>query len=292
MNRIMTGLLILHLIGPALQADKGKASTLAEQYQALVAEYQAALKESEDALRRAKTQEERDTILREPKPNNIVPRFIELAKNNPKDPAAVDALIWVFNHTSPFDTAKNGLRARTMDTLLREYLDSQKLPDSFRQMTNAIDKATEAFLRTSLEKSPHREVQGQACLALVRYLRGRASSMKRAMNNPELLRSYETMLGKEYVEEVLRRDPKTTDQAIEQLFDRIVEKYADIKEAPERPQEITTLGDIARRELFSIRDLAVGKPVPNIEGEDLDGKKFKLSDYSGKVMLLDFWGYW
>ncbi len=36
-------------------------------------------------------------------------------------------------------------------------------------------------------------------------------------------------------------------------------------------------------------DLAVGKPAPEIEGEDIDGKTFKLSDYRGKVVLLDFW---
>ncbi|MBM3833821.1 MAG: PDZ domain-containing protein [Verrucomicrobia bacterium] len=36
----------------------------------------------------------------------------------------------------------------------------------------------------------------------------------------------------------------------------------------------------------------VGQPAPEIEGEDVDGKKFKLSDYKGKVVLLDFWGDW
>jgi hypothetical protein len=35
-----------------------------------------------------------------------------------------------------------------------------------------------------------------------------------------------------------------------------------------------------------------GKPAPEIEGTDLDGKSFKLSDYRGKVVLLDFWGHW
>jgi tRNA A-37 threonylcarbamoyl transferase component Bud32 len=44
--------------------------------------------------------------------------------------------------------------------------------------------------------------------------------------------------------------------------------------------------------LFEIQHLAIGKPVPDIEGEDIDGKKFKLSDYHGKVVLLDFWGHW
>jgi thiol-disulfide isomerase/thioredoxin len=36
----------------------------------------------------------------------------------------------------------------------------------------------------------------------------------------------------------------------------------------------------------------IDKQVPEIEGEDLDGKTFKLSDYRGKVVLLTFWGHW
>lgn len=33
----------------------------------------------------------------------------------------------------------------------------------------------------------------------------------------------------------------------------------------------------------------VGQVAPEFEGEDLDGKKFKLSAYRGQVVLLDFW---
>ena len=38
--------------------------------------------------------------------------------------------------------------------------------------------------------------------------------------------------------------------------------------------------------------IEVGNIAPEIEGEDIDRKKFKLGDYKGKVILLDFWGYW
>ena len=38
--------------------------------------------------------------------------------------------------------------------------------------------------------------------------------------------------------------------------------------------------------------LEVGNLAPEIQGEDLDGVKFKLSDYRGKVVVLDFWGDW
>jgi predicted Zn finger-like uncharacterized protein len=36
----------------------------------------------------------------------------------------------------------------------------------------------------------------------------------------------------------------------------------------------------------------IGNRAPEIEGEDIDGTPFKLSDYRGKVVVLDFWGHW
>jgi hypothetical protein len=35
-----------------------------------------------------------------------------------------------------------------------------------------------------------------------------------------------------------------------------------------------------------------GDRAPEISGEDIDGTHFKLSDYRGNVVLLDFWGDW
>lgn len=35
-----------------------------------------------------------------------------------------------------------------------------------------------------------------------------------------------------------------------------------------------------------------GKPAKDIRGVDADGKSFQLSDYRGKVVLLDFWASW
>jgi len=38
--------------------------------------------------------------------------------------------------------------------------------------------------------------------------------------------------------------------------------------------------------------LAIGKVAPEIIGKDVDGKEMKLSDYRGKIVVLDFWGDW
>ena len=35
-----------------------------------------------------------------------------------------------------------------------------------------------------------------------------------------------------------------------------------------------------------------GKPAPPTKGTDADGAPFRLDDYRGKVVLLDFWGDW
>lgn len=38
--------------------------------------------------------------------------------------------------------------------------------------------------------------------------------------------------------------------------------------------------------------VAVGHKAPEIAGEDVNGAAFKLGDYRGKVVMLDFWGNW
>jgi thiol-disulfide isomerase/thioredoxin len=52
------------------------------------------------------------------------------------------------------------------------------------------------------------------------------------------------------------------------------------------------LGEQAEAALFQMRNLEIGCTVPEIEGEDVDGKPMKLSDYRGKVVVITFWATW
>ncbi len=36
----------------------------------------------------------------------------------------------------------------------------------------------------------------------------------------------------------------------------------------------------------------IGEPFPDFSGKDLDGREVRLSDYKGKVLLIDFWATW
>ena len=44
--------------------------------------------------------------------------------------------------------------------------------------------------------------------------------------------------------------------------------------------------------VFELEHLQVGMTAPDFEAVDGDGAKFRLSDYRGTVVLLDFWGFW
>ncbi len=44
--------------------------------------------------------------------------------------------------------------------------------------------------------------------------------------------------------------------------------------------------------LYANRNLKVGCTAPEFTTEDVDGASFRLADYRGKVVLIDFWGFW
>jgi hypothetical protein len=54
----------------------------------------------------------------------------------------------------------------------------------------------------------------------------------------------------------------------------------------------TEYGKKADNELYEVKYLGVGCVAPDFDGATIDGHEFKLSDYRGKVVLLDFYGFW
>jgi len=66
---------------------------------------------------------------------------------------------------------------------------------------------------------------------------------------------------------------------------------ADLKQVQELTKDADLL-DEAKEALVEVQKLAIGSVAPEIEGVDVEGVSFKLSDYRGKVVLLDFWGFW
>lgn len=76
------------------------------------------------------------------------------------------------------------------------------------------------------------------------------------------------------------------------------ERAADVKQARDVFSMIvksypgTEAAEDAQGYLYEIDHLRVGKPAPDFTGTDAHGKEIKLSQYRGKVVFLDFWGFW
>jgi len=84
-------------------------------------------------------------------------------------------------------------------------------------------------------------------------------------------------------------DEKQSDAArktAENGFDDVVKNYGDVKVGNE------TLAVMCKGYLTELRDLVIGKVAPDVASKDLAGKDVKLSDYRGKVVVLDIWATW
>ena len=257
--------------------------------------YQALLKERQDGpedLSKAKTAEERKEV--QARLGKLPLRFLELAEANPKDPVALEALIQtvsIVNGTAFPQGGKDSPGDKALALLLRDHVRSDKLGVVCQQILFGFHKSHETFLRTVLEMNPHRQVQGLACLSLAQYLNDRRNRLDvlQDQDGPDLAERYYRVFGKEYVDELQGQDRAAVAKEAEMLFARAAADYSDVEIPVTYFGSGGTVGAKAQAELFQLRNLSVGKEAPEIEGEDQDGRRFKLTDYRGKVVLLDIW---
>src|SRR5262249_37026945 len=228
----------------------------------------------------AKTDPERQK-LREKYPEvagKLAPKFLGLARQHPNDPAALDALVWVASNVRG-GTGNQNPSAQALPTLRRDHRNSDKLGPVCDRLADRFDPESQQFLHGLMEESPSKDVRGRACLALAMQLRNWVEAR-------EIAPEYEAIVGKENMARLKKADPGKLNREAEDLFERAVTRFADLKYGR------GTIGDRARSDLFEMRHRAAGKEAREVEGTDADGKQFKLSDYRGKVVLLDFWGNW
>jgi AhpC/TSA family len=275
----------LLLLSLSIAAPQDKSVAPAEEYKAILKEFG----EAANANWKATTDEERKRAVARIEPLPL--KLLELAEKNPSEPWTLDALThvitheyWLDNYSSHPGWGKDSRQARAIAILLRDHIRSDKLGETCKRAQYGFRKECETFLRTVLDQNPHKDVQAQACLRLALFLNGRLNRLDVLKEQPDVMRRYEVLYGKGYLDDLRRQDRAKAVAEVEAILERAAEKYRDVK----MPFG-GTVGDNANTELFAIRHLAVGKEAPDIEGPDQDGVRFKLSDYRGKVVLLYLW---
>jgi peroxiredoxin len=89
--------------------------------------------------------------------------------------------------------------------------------------------------------------------------------------------------GSDYIAKFRKRDAAKLEAEALEIFDQLI-----AKKVPDEFHRGFSILEYAKTEAYEMRHLAVGKKAPEIVGEDLDGKPMKLSDYRGKVVVLEF----
>jgi len=198
----------------------------------------------------------------------------EIAKTDPKSDSAYAALEWLL--TSPPVIFKP-MGKDAYELLAEHHADRPTISGiltlagqflEYEQYAGPAYKPAWALIERSAGKHPEKSVRGAATLCLAWRAKAKAGAAE------------------------MKKDKDAEKLALEaeKAFELAIEKYGD--EKPFRRETKSTIKERAGAELFELRNLRIGKVAPDIEGEDLDGAKFKLSDYRGKVVLLDFWGDW
>ena len=153
--------------------------------------------------------------------------------------------------------------------------------------TGKPSQSAEDHLRRIMYNSSHREARGAAAYHLVNYL-VRYKPLGERADELEENESAFNQLGEEGL--AYLRNLRVSDVEIERLYETIANDYSDV--VVFQFGRKVNIGDAVKNALFEIKRLSLGCIAPDIEGSDLDGKEFALSDYRGKVVMLDFWGNW
>lgn len=195
----------------------------------------------------------------------IIDKVIQLTRDRSESSRDIRDLVWYINRV------KGDARNKVYSELTSLHLNSDRLSLLAQELGRDLSPTaqTEGWLRELIEKSSSEKVKGIATFALATYLQNVNDKAQSDSEN-------------EYLS---NRTAEQLDTEIESLLTICQEKFADVS------TDKSTLGELAKTRLLTSQ-IKVGKLAPDIQGKDLDDVEFKLSDYRGKVVVIDFWGDW
>lgn len=255
-----------------------------QQYDALKAEFDKARRDFGEELKAAASNEDRQKLIDEkaPNPDDWATRMLAIVAKSPKDPAAWNCLVWIAQNVPNPD-----VQAKAIDRIMADHLTEPTVAVVCMPLQGSQAPNVEAFLRAVVEKNPDHTAQGTASYALAKlYAYRRDLGKTLAEGDMDLRGKVEKFYGKDATAKLLAADTAALGKKSEEVLDQTAQKYGDVKMGR------STLGEQVANELFEIRNLAIGKVAPEIVGADVDGKPMKLSDFRGKVVALDFFGFW
>ncbi len=253
---------------PAAPAPPEQATTPASEYEALHAAYRKAVVEWQKEQRRIAEETQKSAAeakargeatpsvpamsMTPPATGEFVPKFAAFAKAHAGAPQAVDALIFVVQNGASLPDT--GPAKEALAALLANHANDSRL--------QGIALGLERFAALGIDPAAVRE-----------------DLLKRSTNDD--VRSA-ALYGR--VSRTFALGSKATDderKAARPALERIAKEFP-----------ATRSGRRAAGTLNEIDRLQVGMVAPDFEGKDAEGKTIRLSDFRGKAVLIDYWGFW
>ncbi len=197
---------------------------------------------------------------------DLVDRCWKLYDRSAGEPEEFDVLVEVLSLTSDPELHHPKLDENWRDALgklEKDHADDQRMAAfiMYPPSTPALQKEVEQFLKNVEANTKSPDVK---------------SAFEYKKLQPQIEQQSEGQL-----------DEAKTAELIAKLKD-MAAKYPDAAV----PNDGRTYKEWVPSRIRIIENLKLGAVAPEIEGQDLDAVKFKLSDYRGKAVMLDFWGYW
>jgi len=325
---IMAGLLSSQLGLRADEPSKDKSKPdAAKELSALQKEWAEAQEAFRKAYKEAKTDEERQQVVKEKRPNtaDFADRFLKLAESDPDSSEGMQALAWLLNYGAGTPA---GQKAQAMLPKLKEKLAATDDLDQLDKYLSALPAYNFMDIAPKIVEKAKKNLDHPKAVPVLMWV---CSATLYSSSMPELSKLYSgtvDLLMDRFAErkEVapladwlpIDDDPPWAEKHLRRLMEKnsddevktkakfglasILENkdeasqpeaeklFQSLADAPEKTR--LQLAEKAKNELAEMKVRGLGKPAPDIAGDDLDSKAFKLSDYKGKVVLLDFWGFW
>ena len=174
------------------------------------------------------------------------------------DQGSFDALVFAMSMVSRGNNKE--IMKEAVDMIVKDHSKNPKMISVLGYISSTPDGAS--ILEKIATKTDDRNLAGLAWYAITENLQKEAGDV-----------------GPKQAEELNKRT--------EMIYEKLAKDYADVSMGR------GTIGDTIKAALFELQNLSVGKVAPEVLCLNIDGdKEDKLSNYKGKVVVLDIWATW
>jgi peroxiredoxin len=241
-----------------MSAARAEDSPALRDFEKLQKEYEDVWREYAKKGRKAHSIEEVTAHAAKNPERSFTPRFLDLAEKYAADPASVLPALHVIHTTTPGQEAK--LHERALAVLLK-HPGSRHLI-SIVPTLNPLGEGDAKLLRAILAQHPDLKTQARAARVLIRYLSDCDE------------KGTEANLDEEYREKL---EKQTSKAYVKNLIDRLHHNRRELQELNRQMQEKFTK---------LLPDLSPGRMIPDATVTDVEGKKHRLSELRGKLVLI------